>query len=517
MKNMHLIKSLLAFGLTALTLSSVARQTGTTPQTPPDSRETIGAQVGKPQIVTHSYFRMHHPLFLASLAKQVAGGSASKEKLIRLAGPNFANVLLASNLSTLPTHTKGGATGGGKQPDKKIIMHNLGIPVTVGPSDYYPQSIDYSDLVPGEEETRSVNVMSPIDGTVKATVSKLPKDFQILLMESYSGLAANSSDGASEIPDLTSTTGSMPVTGGQNFSVVMQVGSAIPGTYTADLTLTCTGNSVNASQYWTIKIPMKIVVSAANYYRAEYQGTPPKLLVFPGTSFNIKAKINPINYHGPFKATIVTKGFSSDFSAETTTVSFNSNAPVTATIKCHCAGNTPFQENALLGSVITADNGQDTTFFTILDVAPFQVKVDYGNYSSSISYSGIPPFGSVGSFTMAWNNATVVFDADGDFTLVGTVDTTYSGNWPVSEMDPIQAGVYIIDEQNQAHGSYDQISGQTDYIKSVWLPFSQGRLKSAVWFAPAHCAKYYNDGLPPIDANGNFFAFIGYNLLVHRW
>ncbi len=520
---MQNLKLLLPISLMALVVLSPAQKTAVATkqvQKAPNSSQGSTGQVGPPQFVTPSYLRMNHSLFLASVARQVSEGKLPKTTLDNYAGENFSTKLLASNLGALPAPPPAGAP---KTSTKARTILNggvynlLGIPVTVGTNDYYPSSIDYDDMIPGEEETRSINVMSPTDGNVTATISKLPNDFQVLLMESYSGLAQNGPNGASEVPDLQSTNGTLAVTGGQNFSVVMQVGSAVSGTFTANLTLTCTGNSVNKGQFWTITIPMKIVVSDSNNYRAEVTGKVPKMVAFRNLPFKIQVKVSPINYRGPFTATLATTG-DAGLTGNQITLKFNSSAAVDAIIPCMCPANAKFNENAEMATTITADNGQKTVFHTPVDIAPLQVKCDYGRYWSDFSYIGIPPFGSVGSFQMSWDHSSVLFDGEGNYALLGTVHSSFSGDWPVSDYGAIAPlGVYMADDQGHFHGSYNETSGKTDFIKNNWAAFTGGHLKTGIWFAPGYCADQYNYQLPPIDSHGNFMAYETSNIPVQHW
>src|SRR5271165_4383107 len=64
------------------------------------------AASGAPVVVTRSFLRMHHPDVLVSLARQVKAGGSTQADLVRLAGPNFANVLLNADLGQSPDRKK---------------------------------------------------------------------------------------------------------------------------------------------------------------------------------------------------------------------------------------------------------------------------------------------------------------------------------------------------------------------------------------------------------------------------
>ncbi len=515
MRKMQFLKPLSSLVLTTLVVFASAQKPG-----PTVSSESGALLAGAPQLITPAYMRMHHPEFLADLARRVSIGTAPKSSLINVAGANFTESLLSSNLRALPAPAKRGVIVS-KVPELRAIYNFLGMPVAEQPGDYSPHSIEYDTMIPNEKETRSVNIMSRIDGTVAASITKFPGNFKILLMQSYNGLAPNQ-DGPLPV-DLTSTNGTLAVTGGQNLSVVVQVGSATSGTFTADLHLVCNGNSVNAGQFWTLDIPLKIIVNDSFNYRAEYEGYNPQLLAFPGHNFSYQVKVTPINYKGPFNATLTTNAYGG-LTAQPTTIHFGSNASVTATINCMCAAGSEIQDNVIMGTIIKSDNNESTLFWTQVDVVPFQMKVDYGTYSSNYNVSGYQSFGSVGSYQMTWSNATVLFDGTGNYQLLGTVTGT-GGNG--AESEPASAytslgwqpdfGVYMADYQGHFHGSYNQVSGNTHFIVSMWDDFVKGRIKSGIWFQPAHDTKYYNGNLPPIDKNGNFTAFEGVNIPIQHW
>ena len=508
--SLPLVTAALLVGLTA---AANAQKPKNADSTAGSKSNQVAIVNGDGQVITTHYVRAHHSAMLLALAKQVQEGTASQDDLERYAGPSFAAALLKTDFrKPVPPTTR---------PPLKTLHYSdvltlLGQTTILGTNDYVPSKIEYDDMIPGEVEMRSVNITSPIAGTVAAHVSKLPADFNIMLMESYTGYAKSGPDGASQIVDKTSTTGSMDILSGQQFSVAMQIGSVAEGTYQAVLSVNCSGPSGS----WNVEVPMKIKVSKKNDYRAEYEGYNPQIVTFPGHDFVIKLPVKPINYRGPFSATLsclCTPGLS----AENVTIKFTSNKTVTAVMHCKCLPGAKYDPQASMAGAIVADNKEATFFWPMIEITPYQVQWKINELNSWYNNPGIPSFGAPSHFNYTWLHGGVIMDGEGHFAIAGEEhdnDTNYNYQLAeeVKQGERVDLGIYFTDFQGLNHGSYNQITGTSKWIKSNWDLIFNGRLPLRAWYSPGTLMKYFDSELPPL-VGGMFAMPFEKPIVILKW
>ena len=510
------MKMPLTLRLTVLTcLASVmhAHCLAQTPKKPADGTNTadVGVASGTPQVVLSGFFRIHHPEFLLEVARRVKSGQTSKLDLDRFAGPNMSALLLKSNLNKVP-----GAGQGGVKLSLTTLSKLLDLPTQLSKNDYSPSKIEYDSMIPAEQEQTSVSFTSPIEGVVTAAVASLPNVFQIQRMQTLAGEAFFGPSGIIEAPYQTSTTGTIPILSGQRMVLDMKVGPVQEGTYNTSLNVTCKGYETS----WQVSIPLKIVVSKSNEYRAVHQGFNPQGLAFPGRPFDIHVSLTPVNYRVPFAATI-TSICPSGITAQPTKVEFDSKATVNAVIHCQCAANAQMQDNQIMGCMITADNQQKTLFWPQIDIAPYQAIFKFHSMSSGFHAA---PLSSDPSFNMTWENPEVLVDGDGNFTCLGTVagyptgpyqaNTAQTGN---GHLFYVPFGIYFTDFHGVKQGSYNVAVGNANWIRTNWTDIVSGRLKAGAWFDPGGLFKYDWPHMVPL-VNGKFTLPGGQsNITVQAW
>lgn len=461
-----------------------------------------------PHFVTPGFVRMHHPEALAALALKVSKGNASKATLVNLAGPTLADSLLKSNLNALtgPKRTN---------LELKGLGALLNLPTQLAGADYNPHAVTYSNLIPGETQQESLSFTSPVEGTVTATVSANGDKFQVEQLQSLTGEAFFGNQGTIMAPDQTTTGAPLPVKAGQQFTILMKFGAATAGTYAANLNVACS----SANGGWQVTLPLKIVVSPNNNYKAAYTGFNPTIVTFPSRKFTLTIPITPLNYRAPFSATIQCTG-PAGIKISDTPVHFNSAKPVNVTIHGDCEVGTQVQENAIIAGLISSDDNLKSLFWIQCDICPEAIQVSFGDIESYYHVSGFQTFGSVGSFDETWKNPAVVFEGDGHFTFLGTCrDNGQGATYPLSSFlqEPgIPLGVFLVDRHGVRHGSYNQLEGYSTWVRDNWDDVSNGRLKAGAYFIVGQMRKYYDGNLPPLD-HGAFTLPLKQPIVVTRW
>lgn len=519
MKNLAPFRFLAALVGVALLASSIHVQAQTPPSKGRSSATLVDA--GEPIVVTHHYLWMHHPVALAQLAKQVKGGAADRGQLERLVGPSFAEILLNANLSTVPEAERHGKTG-------RVAINDLGFlrglqwPTALSSKDYAPKKLNLDKMVPDVVQAANEYVTSPIDGTVTASIvpsaaSQGKATFWIAQLQSYTGIIK----GDSEVPDQTSTGNTLPIKAGQNFIVSMQF-AAYAGTYSGDLHLDCAGP--NGS--WSVVIPITMNVSSSNDYGVQLVGYNPQVTAFPGRPFNVTFTVKPINFRKPFFCFVkgpTTQGLAESTDPTLTQFYVKSSAPMKVTIACTCAPNAPIQDYVDFTQMITADNNRSSVVYTNVSVVPYQITWHCHDLQSSYTAPLFNSFGAPGSFSETWLSPELVVDGLGNFTFLGK-ETDGSGSswnfnpkWSTQDM----GAWFSYNDQTQGptnYGSYNQISGVSQWLKKNWEMIFTGKAKLHFWYAPGPEAQYFDGNMPPLDKHGVFVMPLnGNNITIHKW
>src|SRR5437762_1958175 len=132
--------------------------------------------VSQPQgPVAASYLRMHHPLYLLDLCRQVKAGGPGRERLEGLVGDgNVLNTLLARDLDALYQKLTGPPDPAAPRSTQSLWYQILTDAETAPlPLVNDPAPLNFEDVRRGDSPSRLLRVTSLVDGTLEA---RLPSD-----------------------------------------------------------------------------------------------------------------------------------------------------------------------------------------------------------------------------------------------------------------------------------------------------------------------------------------------------
>lgn len=145
--------------------------------------------VARPQgPITASYLRMHHPLYLLDLCRQVNAGALDRARVAALVGGRGTlDALLRRDLDALSEKLMQSVPGAAP-PTRSLwdrILTDDGAAPPPPPD--VPEALDFGDVGRGDAPQRVLRVTAPSDGSLEVG---LPADspFQILSMRTYTGL-----------------------------------------------------------------------------------------------------------------------------------------------------------------------------------------------------------------------------------------------------------------------------------------------------------------------------------------